>query len=70
AALLATASAKSGIKIILPKANVGDLDNPCATHSCRASEVCINQQVACFVAPCYPVASCVAVGKNTLLSAL
>ncbi|KAI8321194.1 hypothetical protein GQ54DRAFT_298147 [Martensiomyces pterosporus] len=37
---------------------VGDLQHPCLSHVCEAGLVCVEQNVQCFAAPCYPIPEC------------
>ncbi|KAI8321798.1 tetrapyrrole biosynthesis, uroporphyrinogen III synthase [Martensiomyces pterosporus] len=54
AALLAgLAEAKTGMVIHLPKLMV-NLDHPCSNNPCPSNKKCVEQQLACFVAPCHP----------------
>ncbi|KAJ2782054.1 hypothetical protein GGI15_003029, partial [Coemansia interrupta] len=60
---------KTGIKIHVPSAGK-DPAHPCKGNPCGRGQVCIEQQVQCFAAPCHPVRTCVAMGKHTQASAL
>ncbi|KAJ2375770.1 hypothetical protein IW150_002367 [Coemansia sp. RSA 2607] len=60
---------KKGIKIHVPSAKK-DPAHPCKGNPCGRGQVCVEQQVQCFAAPCYPVRVCVSLGKNTQASAI
>ncbi|KAI9504313.1 hypothetical protein GGI25_004390 [Coemansia spiralis] len=42
------------------KLSVGGKDDahPCNTHTCQQNEVCVEEIVQCFAAPCNPLPSC------------
>ncbi|KAJ2307675.1 hypothetical protein IWW55_000842 [Coemansia sp. RSA 2706] len=49
------AAAKSGTKVHVPAT---DPAHPCDYSPCPAGQVCVEKQVQCFAAPCYPIPEC------------